>query len=154
MKIRDEDLIGNYNETPSVTISNLSFSFSYTDIATKTISIEDAISEKMFKVFGDAEIWKLQLTALEELLSDEHFEPKRKKQPEVEVVDTCDLKEEENVDPKDKAFGEDWIDYGNLPEMDLSDVGPEFKVLTDHFIALRSKYVTKKVTFDERVKKE
>lgn len=102
----------------------------------------------MFKVYGDNEIWQLQLTALKKLLSDEHFEPKRKKQ--AEVVE----EEVETIEPENR-FDEDMIDFSNLPQMDLSDIGPEFKVLTDHFIALRSKYpTTKKVLFDKHTKKE
>ena len=111
----------------------------------------------MFKVYGDAEIWKLQLTALRELLNNEHFEPKIKKLEldEVQLDEiTSKLAAEATDEPTEKAFDENWIDFGNLPQMDLSDVGPEFKVLTDHFIALRSKYTTKKVTFDENIKKE
>lgn len=46
----------------------------------------------------------------------------------------------------DENFDEeltDRIDFSNLPLMDLSDVPEEFKILTDHFKALRDKYNNK-----------
>lgn len=135
------------------------------------IPLDDAIDQKMFKVFGDREIWNLQLTALRKLLEEEHFEPKKIREPpadeEQEDLDTtltqadCDLMEKEAVEPENdlsKAFKEDLIDYGNLPQMDMSDVQmPEFQSLTEHFESLRRKFSelkTKCVRFDETVKKE
>lgn len=102
------------------------------DIASKEISLEDAIDQKMFRVYGEREIWKRQLEALKKILPNENFTP-RPKEPEVEA---------EN----DEASGvEDRIDFGNLPRMDLSDVPEEFKALTDHLAGLSLKYPTKNV---------
>lgn len=117
-------------------------SFSLTDIATKEISIDDAINEKLFKVYGDAEIWQLQLKALKEILPDEQFEPV--------IIDEPTLVPEEVPD----FMIEEWTDYSNLPQTDLTDVDESFKMLTDHFAALRNKYSTKKVSFQDDVKKK
>lgn len=94
------------------------------DIATKKIPLQDALDQKLFKIFGDKEIWNLQLKALERILPDEHFKPR--------PIASQPSTPEETFD--------DWIDYGSLPKMDLADVPEEFKRLTDHFTGLRDKY--------------
>lgn len=114
------------------------------DIAAKKISIDDAIINKLFKVYGDAEIWKLQLDALKEILPGEHFEPRKAENPKVEETD-------EEVP---ELMINEWTDYSNLPQTDLSDIDAEFKLLTDHFAALRHKYSTKKVSFQDEAQKE
>ena len=106
------------------------------DIASKEISLDDAIAEKMFKVYGDREIWKLQLNALRDILPSEEFAPRPKK--------IIKIKESENEDDDDDD-SIDRIDYGSLPHMDLSNVPEEFKTLTEHFAGLRDKYNTKRV---------
>lgn len=98
----------------------------------------------MFKVYGDSEIWNLQLKALQKLLPEEYFEPRKTGEPKEEV------KEEDVPD----FMIEEWTDYSNLPQTDLSDVGEEFKLLTESFAALRNKYTTKKVSFQDNFKKE
>lgn len=103
------------------------------DIASKEISLEDAINQKMFRVYGDREIWKRQLEALKKILPNENFTP-RPKEPEV-------------ASENDEAAGvEDSIDFGNLPRMDLSDVPKEFKALSDHLAGLSLKYPTQNAT--------
>lgn len=117
------------------------------DIASKEISIDDAIENKLFKVYGDGEIWKLQLDALKRILPGENFLPQKMPEPEPEP------EEEEEAD---STLVEDRIDFANLPETDLSDVPIEFKAITDHFISLRYKYDTRsmrKVTFSDDVKR-
>lgn len=103
------------------------------DIASKEISIDDAISKRLFRVYGDAEIWKRQLNALRIILPGENFTPR--------------LKEAEAIQGKEEAemYLDDWTDFSNLPQTDLSNIPEEFKALVDHFASLRNKYSTKKV---------
>lgn len=97
------------------------------DIAAKKISLQDAIDQKMFKVYGDREIWNLQLKALRRILPSEHFRPRPVSPPPP------------TPDANDEVF-KDWVDYGSLPKMDLADVPEEFKMITDHLTGLRDKY--------------
>lgn len=101
------------------------------DIATKQISLDDAIRDRLFSVYGDNEIWTRQLDALREILPNEHFEVK---QPPVV----------EEPEPNDEVI--EFTDYGNFPQMDFSDVPPEFKFVADQLAALRTKYSMKRVT--------
>lgn len=105
----------------------------------------------MFRVYGDGEIWKLQLDALRRILPKQNFQPQKMPEPEPEP----DPEPEE--DPDATLEADDRIDFANLPEMDFSDVPIEFKSITDHFISLRKKYDTssmRKVTFQDDVKKK
>ncbi|CRL02994.1 CLUMA_CG016259, isoform A [Clunio marinus] len=95
------------------------------DIASKKISLDDALNEKMFQVFGDAEIWDLQLKTLKNILPNENFSPRPEEQP--------------NDEPKDEATAEvdeDYVDFENLPQIDFSDVPKEFQFIVDQIIAL------------------
>lgn len=94
------------------------------DIATKKISLEEAIDQNLFKVLGDKEIWNLQLKALKKIFPNEHFQL-------ITPPPTPDA---------DSEVFDDWVDYGSLPKMNLDDVPEEFKMLTDHFTGLRDKY--------------
>jgi len=42
-------------------------------IALKEISLDEAINQKLFKIYGDKEVWDIQLKALREILPNEHF---------------------------------------------------------------------------------
>lgn len=84
----------------------------------------------MFTVYGDKEIWQLQLDALRKILPNENFS----RRPQVEINEAT---------PDNEEKTEEWTDYSNLPQMDLSSVPKEFKFLTDHFEALRDKYSIK-----------
>lgn len=83
----------------------------------------------MFTAYGDKEIWQLQLDALRKILPKENFS----RRPQVEINEAT-------------GDNEEWTDYSNLPQMDLSSVPKEFKFLTDHFEALRDKYSIKTST--------
>lgn len=117
-----------------------------TDIAAKQISLEDAITAKLFKVYGDAEIWKLQLNALKEILPNECFAPRRRRFSIEDYKNDAATSEE--------VSAEGVTDYSNLPRMDLSSVPKEFTYLTEHFAALSHKYPSKTVTFHGETKKE
>lgn len=73
-------------------------------IALKEISIDEAINQKLFKIYGDKEVWDIQLKALREILPNEHFtapipEPVNEIQPIVEdipnQIDEEEVKKEE-----------------------------------------------------------
>jgi hypothetical protein len=86
----------------------------------------------MFKVFGDEEIWKIQLMTLKKILPNLTISCKKEMPKEVETETETDLDNEDNT-----------IDFGSLPQMDLSDIPDEFKEISQHFEALRRKYVFK-----------
>lgn len=110
------------------------------DVASKDISIDDAVKRKLFRVYGDAEIWKRQLEALRKILPSEQFTPR--------------LKQSEVDEDKEIEFNfDDGTDFGNLPQADLSNIPEEFKALTEHFASLREKYSSKKVESPPREKK-
>jgi hypothetical protein len=117
-------------------ISLIRFKFYPTDIASKEVSLDDAIDQKLFKVYGDMEVWNLQLKALKAILPNEQFDPRRSEdvEPDPPVVES-------------PLVVSEFVDYGNFPEMDLSNIPPEFKFIVDHFKTLRSKYSMKRVTF-------
>ena len=94
----------------------------FTDIASKDICIYEAIEKKMFSVYGDDEIWKLQLAALKKVLPTLSFKTR-----------------EERLKKKEKIYVPA-TNYRNLPITDLSDVPSEFKMIADHFESLRKKY--------------
>lgn len=109
----------------------IEFSLYFSDIASKEISLNEAIEGKMFNVYGDVEIWKNQLEALKKILPNMTFPTRKEKLKEVEKIENLKVREE-------------WTDYSNLPQMDLSDVPKEFESLRVHFESLRKKYnVTK-----------
>lgn len=101
------------------------------DIALKNITLQDATDQKMFKVYGDREIWNLQLNALRRILPSEHFRPRPISPPAP-------------TPEADNETFEDWVDCGSLPKMDFADVPDEFKMITDHLTGLRDKYKTAK----------
>jgi hypothetical protein len=97
-----------------------------TDIGSKEISLDEAIEKKMFSVFGDREIFNLQLDSLKILLPKLKFKSKSER---------LAMQSEKCTDTANES-----VDYGNLPSLDVSDVPSEFKSLVDHFEDLRQKY--------------
>lgn len=84
----------------------------------------------MFTVYGDKEIWNLQVAAIKMLL-----------------IGTIKLKtkaERMKSMKRKPETAEEWAgtDFNNLPVQDLTRVPPEFKKLTAHFKGLSQKYIT------------
>jgi hypothetical protein len=87
----------------------------------------------MLHIYGDAEIWKIQLEALRRILPDLVFLSKKDRMKKLNAY-------EENQNPTEySSFGQQLCP----PQMDLSDVPEEFKMLCDHFASYREKYVVK-----------
>jgi hypothetical protein len=104
-----------------------------TDIGSEDLSLDEAIKDRMFSVFGDLELWNLQLASLKNLLPTLKFKSKSERsivQAERSIVQAA-----LNTDTANEP-----VDYTNLPSLDVSDVPLEFKSIVDHFEELRQKY--------------
>lgn len=94
-------------------------------IAVKEISLDDALSQKLLKVYGDKEIWELQLQALREILPHEQFQIIAKPQDTNEIIE--DTKEE-------REYDEEWH-----RRTDLSKIPPQLKFLADALAELHKR---------------
>lgn len=73
-------------------------------IARQEISLDDAISQRKFKVYGDIPLWELQLKALRKVLLNEKFEeviieePEPEPEPESEIIEDCPPENDKNIE--------------------------------------------------------
>lgn len=137
------------------------------DIATKVISIDDAINQKLFRVRGSRDLWRLQLEALRELLPYQHFKTRAlqlEERADAEVI-ARQLAEELEAEEKRKEREEQalakvralrcrraradaeykFYEWSRqfMPEgrpSNLNNVPVEFKAITDHFKSILKKY--------------
>lgn len=101
------------------------------DIASKDICIDEALKKRLFKAYGDKEVWKFQLDALRKVLNSPQWTfPSRL---------IKEFQEEPIVDDDHSER----IEYCKLPQMELHNIPSEFKNITEHFKSLRKKYVAK-----------
>lgn len=132
MKISDNVLSGELT-TCKTSKKKIKNTFFFKDIASKDISIDEAIEKKMFRAYGDKEVWTFQFDALRKILNSPQWTILSRHKHEIEEV--------ANVDDDNNES----IDYGDLPQMDLSNIPTEFKQITEQFISLRKKYIAKKL---------
>lgn len=95
-------------------------------IAIKDISIDDAISKKMFRIRGDREIWNLQLKALKTILPNEEFTKPNSKEDEP--------KEDEIDSSDDDSDNEEWN-----RKTDINTIPPQLKFIAVALIELCKK---------------
>lgn len=107
--------------------------FIFSDIASKDLPINEAIESKLFSVFGDKEIFKIQFEAFSNKIL-----PKLQFKSRTERL--------KNVKSSEDLNDADLTNYydSSSPSTDLSDVCEEFKKLSDNFEALRKKYIFKR----------
>lgn len=94
-------------------------------IAIKELSLDDALNQKLVKVYGDKEIWQFQLRALREILPREQFTVYKKPDDTKEIIE--DIKVEREND-------EEWH-----KRTDLSTIPPQFKFLADALTELHKR---------------
>lgn len=90
-------------------------------IALKEISLDEAINQKLFKIYGDKEVWDIQLKALREILPNEHFTKPIPEPVEPTVEDIPNQTDEEEVKKEEEPI---------LPRRPPS---PQLKFLADAY---------------------
>ncbi|KAL7049287.1 hypothetical protein ACKWTF_003653 [Chironomus riparius] len=104
-------------------------------IALKEISLDEALSQKLFKIYGDTEIWDLQLKALREILPNEHFTaPAPRNVDEIQIV-------EENVEHviEPQVDDEEEEKKESVPPLPKRPASPQLKFLADAFAKIMQK---------------
>lgn len=102
-------------------------------IALKEITLEDAIIQKLFKIYGDKEIWDLQLKALREILPNEHFtDPAPRPVDEIQIV-------EENIDLEDDEETKEEENKDVVLPLPNRPPSPQLKFISDVFAKIMQK---------------